>query len=437
MTLVLNRRTRMWEGDYRRGGLRRLHISFGTKRKSEAGPLHEAVRLLCAADAAYPDLIDRLRSRTLTPAAVAACVRDRRSFDTLRTVTRWPTVREAAAQYETAIAANPNRAANTLAAARQHLARFCAFSHDGHVCGDYRVDELPTTATDAYAAWLRERFTGSTPVDAVQRIGALYRWLRRREEREARETNRAARPLYIPIDTDAHTLARPARERWLTQDECDALVAATPPRFRFPVLCGLQAGLRAGEVVMLRTGLDVHEGNRELVIQARTAPIAWKPKSRNGVNKNRRVPMTTMLWGAYVEHRERYASHDWLVTNTRRARLTKEVLWKHYAAIVARAGMVPHRDTAEGVVFHTLRHTFASHLLMQGADILTVARLLGDTVDTVDKTYAHLARSHTRAAVRKIGGLGAGGLGGVVEADEADATTNDLTAREGEDDRDA
>lgn len=418
----------MYEGDYRRGGLRRLHISFGTKKKGEAATLHEAVRLLYAEGAAYPDLVDRLRRRTLTPAAVAACVRDRRSFATLRTSTRWPTVREAATEYETAIAANPKRAANTLAAARQHLARFVAFVHDGHACGDYRVDELPTTATDAYAVWLRERFTGSTPVDAVQRIGAMYRWLRKREEKEANESNRAPRALYIPIDPDAQSGTRPARERWLTQDECDAVIAATPAQFRFAVLCGLQAGLRAGEVTTLRTGLDVDESHRELVIQARTLPIAWKPKSRHGTAKNRRVPMTTMLWGAYLEQRDRYASATWLVTNTRRDRLTKEQLWRHFAALVERAGMVPHRDTPLGVVFHTLRHTFASHLLMRGADILTVARLLGDTVETVDRTYAHLARSHTREAVRKIGGLGAGGLGGVVEPDEANDTTNALTA---------
>jgi integrase len=39
---------------------------------------------------------------------------------------------------------------------------------------------------------------------------------------------------------------------------------------------------------------------------------------------------------------------------------------------------------------HALRHTAASAWLSVGADIVAVAAWLGDTVETVYKTYAHL-----------------------------------------------
>lgn len=43
---------------------------------------------------------------------------------------------------------------------------------------------------------------------------------------------------------------------------------------------------------------------------------------------------------------------------------------------------------------HMLRHSRASHLLQDGADIWKVARLLGDTVATVERVYAHCLPEH-------------------------------------------
>ena len=58
--------------------------------------------------------------------------------------------------------------------------------------------------------------------------------------------------------------------------------------------------------------------------------------------------------------------------------------------------------------FHDLRHTFASHLAMEGVDITTVSRLLGHASLTMPLRYAHLAPKHMGSAVnvlsKKIGG---------------------------------
>lgn len=48
---------------------------------------------------------------------------------------------------------------------------------------------------------------------------------------------------------------------------------------------------------------------------------------------------------------------------------------------------------------HILRHTFASHFMMAGGDILTLQRILGHSSIQVTMRYAHLSPSHLQAAL--------------------------------------
>jgi integrase len=51
---------------------------------------------------------------------------------------------------------------------------------------------------------------------------------------------------------------------------------------------------------------------------------------------------------------------------------------------------------------HLLRHTFASHLVMQGVDLTTVSSLLGHSTVKVTELYAHLQPDHIRMAVERL-----------------------------------
>ncbi len=51
--------------------------------------------------------------------------------------------------------------------------------------------------------------------------------------------------------------------------------------------------------------------------------------------------------------------------------------------------------------FHALRHTYASHAIMNGAPLFVVARNLGhSTTAMVEKHYGHLAPSYVADAIR-------------------------------------
>lgn len=60
----------------------------------------------------------------------------------------------------------------------------------------------------------------------------------------------------------------------------------------------------------------------------------------------------------------------------------------------------PYREAAEGLGYHgrahphVLRHSRATHLLMRGVSIYDVAKLLGDSVQTVERRYGHSSPAH-------------------------------------------
>lgn len=61
-------------------------------------------------------------------------------------------------------------------------------------------------------------------------------------------------------------------------------------------------------------------------------------------------------------------------------------------------------DSRQRVVFHTLRHTFASWLVQDGTPLYTVAELMGHTTLEMTKRYSHLSPDTVRAAALTLQG---------------------------------
>jgi len=55
----------------------------------------------------------------------------------------------------------------------------------------------------------------------------------------------------------------------------------------------------------------------------------------------------------------------------------------------------------QGVTFHTLRHTFASHAVMAGVELYTLVKLLGHRDLAQVQRYAHFAPAHLQAATNQ------------------------------------
>lgn len=93
--------------------------------------------------------------------------------------------------------------------------------------------------------------------------------------------------------------------------------------------------------------------------------------------------------------RECPASHEALVFPTARGYMRQKD--RDYAFKAALAGAECH-----AIGFHGLRHSFASHLMMAGANILTLQKLLGHSSVAVTMKYAHLAPDFMRDEIARL-----------------------------------
>jgi len=81
-----------------------------------------------------------------------------------------------------------------------------------------------------------------------------------------------------------------------------------------------------------------------------------------------------------------------LFLNSRGGRLTQRSMQSIVRRYAAEAGL------REGTHTHTLRHSFATHLLDGGADLRIVQELLGHSTPSATQVYTHISQSETRRA---------------------------------------
>ena len=196
-----------------------------------------------------------------------------------------------------------------------------------------------------------------------------------------------------------------------------ALADAVPERYRALVVLAAGTGLRQGEafgltvdrVKFLKRQVVV---DRQLVAAKDRVPVFGPPKTESS---DRVVPLPAVVADALAAHLKAFpAEPDGLVfTNSEGAPLRRSAFGSTWRRATEAAG-------ADGVVFHSLRHYYASVLIRHGESVKTVQARMGhkSAQETLD-TYSHLwpdADDRTREAVdaallRTPGGLDPGAEG--------------------------
>jgi len=155
----------------------------------------------------------------------------------------------------------------------------------------------------------------------------------------------------------------------LSPDEVRRLLAmARSPRLHLMLSLAYGCGLRAGEVVRLRAGdIDGAQGIIRIV-QAKGR------KDRNVMLPGDLLALLRQWWQVRPKRRDKGVAMEqrWLFPGSRPGRpITTRQFSRLFHEAAASAGIT------KPVTLHTLRHSFATHLLERGTDIRHIQALLG------------------------------------------------------------
>ncbi len=169
------------------------------------------------------------------------------------------------------------------------------------------------------------------------------------------------------------------RERFLSHEEADNLLTElqkVSESVHDQALLSLHSGLRAGEIFNLR-GQDIDFDNgliRVMDPKNKTNRTAFMTRAVKDILKAR---MTESPGGLIFKDRDTGGKI--------------KAVSKTFERTIDRLGLNREvEDPRQRVVFHTLRHTFASWLAIQGTPLLAIKELLGHKTLAMTERYAHL-----------------------------------------------
>jgi integrase/recombinase XerD len=304
-------------------------------------------------------------------------------------------------------------ARNTLLSYRRDLQRYLLFLASS---GRRAVDEITATDVSEYLATLRTGSDGhpalaaSSAARAVVAARGWHRFLLAEgaagadPSRDVRPPTPARRlPKALPVDTVTALL--------------DAASGTDPRGLRDRALLELlyATGARISEAVGLDVD-DVDDLGRSVVTPVGAQQVSVV-RLRGKGSKERLVPVGSYAVRATAAYLVRgrpslaaagsgRSSGGALFLNNRGGRLSRQSAWQVLQDTAERAGIRVGDDASGGISPHTLRHSFATHLLDGGADVRSVQELLGHasvtttqiyTLVTVESLREVYATSHPRA----------------------------------------
>jgi integrase/recombinase XerC len=245
------------------------------------------------------------------------------------------------------------------------------------------VSQLTTRLLRAYLAWLHEQDYARSTI--ARRLAAVRSWCRF-----------LCREGLLSVNPSAG-LRGPRQEKklphFLTNEDMERLLNApgteTPLALRDRAILETvySAGLRVSEL----TGLD----REDVDLDAGVATVRGKGRKERLALLG---PPATEALKIWLPAREALASgkaHQALFVNKNGTRLSTRSVGRLLEKYLAQAGLDPRSSP------HTLRHSFATHLLDAGADIRSVQELLGHRSLGTTQIYTHVSTQRLRDSYHK------------------------------------
>lgn len=145
-------------------------------------------------------------------------------------------------------------------------------------------------------------------------------------------------------------------------------------------------GLRVSELSDIKIG-DIYKSDRRITVTGKgqkCRTVYYGEFAQDALDKYLSIRPSLL----------KKENHDYLLVNQRGGKLSRSSIFKMIEKKALSSGINHHLSP------HTLRHTFATHLLANGADIKTVQELLGHENLGTTEIYTHLSNSYLQDEYR-------------------------------------
>jgi integrase/recombinase XerC len=282
------------------------------------------------------------------------------------------------------LALEKNASEHTVKSYREDLTQALGFFRE-RLNGKVEPAQLTTRQLRAYLAWLNEQSYAKSTI--ARRIAAVRSWLRFLCRQG------------VLNDNPANGLRSPRQDKKLPHfmSEADltrlleAPPASTPLGLRDRALLETiySAGLRVGETV----GLNVEDVD----LDSGLATIRGKGKRERLALLGPHAVKAIQTWlnARNMGNAGRLGGQAAIFINKNGTRLTTRSVGRNLEKYLALAGLDPQSSP------HTLRHSFATHLLDRGADIRSVQELLGHRSLGTTQIYTHVTTTRLQESYQK------------------------------------
>lgn len=393
----------------------RIRFSLRVTKRAEATKRRAALRQLVIW-AAW-DVLHAIQTGRMDPGNVAAAIREKgdaalaelRAEAEARRAGGMPTVDDEIAEYLSAYESSGRREEHSVKQVRSRLTVFAAVEVDGTKVGSLPLNRL---TPDLVERAINNRWTAPATREAIRlAVSGLYTWSIERERIRAKAAGRSVRWDENPA-AQVEKYERRARVVTAAESQVIALLEHAEIHQSAYLRAFLHLGFREDELIHTRLHLDLDTetwiwriqgrgpDDRHGCIQCRGK--GWTPKSRRGWRSLLVPERPAGLRGAIVEYLEAYPAEPghFAFRNPRTgAPWDAGRLAKDFAELCKRAGVTYGRRVAGGITLHDLRATCATRLVQAKERESVIAALLGDTIETISRSYVRLTEQDTARAV--------------------------------------
>lgn len=239
--------------------------------------------------------------------------------------------------------------------------------------GDKQLDKITTLDVESYKA--NKMQAGQTNKSINNHLIVLNKCLNVAKEWEVVSSIPKVKLLKVP----------PQKFDFLTVDECQKILDSCGGLLQEMILFGLKTGLRFGELIALKWEDINFKGSLVTVQRSIARGKIGSPKS----NKIRYIPLSEDI-SQTLNVRAQKTGFIFSRGDEKPLNPMLCLNWLHKAC--TKAGL-------RKIGWHTLRHTFASHLAQNGVSIVLIKELLGHADIKTTMRYSHLSASAVKGAI--------------------------------------